>query len=324
MRKLLLSIALLCSLTAWAAHNHEPSYNPSNITINQTHATQEVCPGDKDDLTTTNSGQYYDWYKYNESTGLYEYSSSTGNNTCTDRPIGKYLCAVTKEVTGNDVNLLTGGSFKFDCNAVSMSGNDGVYVENGITYTFKNLNCTPNDNTPAGFTCIAQSSTHVKPGWFQWIQSDPWDDSKILVCDGMASPNFRVWEAKWLNLTENTVYQFSCDVANVDKQFKADNSVPDHGMNSLSSLKFWVQPEGEAPIFLDGFIAPDEIAKWEPRHATFTAPKTGRYTIYIQNDNIYQDGNDFALDNIYFGEPQNGTITKLEAFEVKEKNNKKK
>ena len=319
MRKILFSIALLCSLTAWAAHNHEQHYDPTTSTIAVTHPNQEVCPGDKTDLKTTNQGQFYDWYKYNESTGLYEYSISIGGQTYADRPVGKYLCAITKQITGNDVNLLTGGTFKFDCNAISMSGDDGVYVQDGITYTFKNLNCTPNDNTPAGFTCIAQSSTHVKPGWFKWIQSDPWDDSKILVCDGMASPDFRVWEAKWLNLTENTVYQFSCDVANVDKQFKADNSVPDHGMSSLSSLKFWVQPEGEAPILLDGFIAPDEIAKWEPRHATFTAPKTGRYTIYIQNDNIYQDGNDFALDNIYFGEPQNAIITKLETFEIAEK-----
>ena len=319
MRKILFSIALLCSLTAWAAHNHEQYYDPTTSTIAVTHPNQEVCPGDKTDLKTSNQGQFYDWYKYNESTGLYEYSTSIGGQTYADRPVGKYLCAITKQITGNDVNLLTGGTFKFECNAISTSGNDGVYVQDGITYTFKNLNCTPNDNTPAGFTCIAQSSTHVKPGWFKWIQSDPWDDSKILVCDGMASPDFRVWEAKWLNLTENTVYQFSCDVANVDKQFKADNSVPNHGMSSLSSLKFWVQPEGEAPILLDGFIAPDEIAKWEPRHATFTAPKTGRYTIYIQNDNIYQDGNDFALDNIYFGEPQNAIITKLETFEIAEK-----
>ena len=118
MRKILFSIALLCSLTAWAAHNHEPYYDPTTSTIAVTHPNQEVCPGDKTDLKTTNQGQFYDWYKYNETTRLYEYSTSIGGQTYADRPVGKYLCAITKQITGNDVNLLTGGTFKFECNAI--------------------------------------------------------------------------------------------------------------------------------------------------------------------------------------------------------------
>ena len=114
-KNILLVLALLCNFSAWAAHNHEPSYNPSTITIDKTHDKIEVCPNNKSDLTATNSGNYYDWYKYNSSTNLYTYSTSTGGQTLSNVGKGKYLCAITKETACETQNTLTACNYNLVC-----------------------------------------------------------------------------------------------------------------------------------------------------------------------------------------------------------------
>lgn len=321
---LLLLVSSLLSLgTAQAAHNHAETY-PATSTIDVKHPAVEVCPGEKKDLKTTNTGKYYDWYKFNTTTNQYEYTTSTGAQTNTARPAGKYLCAITKENSGGNVNLLTAGNFNFECHDTQHRNINGDnyfgHTKDGITYLMRELNCNANDNTyPGGFTCIKENANGVKPSWFKEVINRKNDGSKMLVCDGMNSADFKVWIAENVPVQAGVTYEFSCNIANVDIQYKDTDTNGDHGPNSLPRLRFWVEQNGRKTQ-LSQFEAPRTIGEFRQETATYTATSTGKCTIYIQNYTTFDEGNDFAIDDIYFGEPQNSTTTKLESFEIVEIN----
>ena len=321
---LLLLVSSLLSLgTAQGAHNHEPSY-PATATIDITHPAENVCPGEKKDLKTTNTGNHYDWYKFNESTNKYEYSTSTGGQTNAARPVGKYLCAITKENSGGNVNLLTAGNFNFQCHETQHRNINGDnyfgYTKDGITYLMRDLNCYANNDTyPGGFTCIKWNANEVKPRWFEQVRNRTDDGSNMLVCDGMNSSDFRVWIAENIQVQAGVTYEFSCKIANVDNQYNDADTNGDHGPNSLPRLRFWVEQNGKRTQ-LSQFDAPRVTGEFKSETATFKPTSTGKCTIYIQNYTTFDEGNDFAIDDIYFGEPQSSTTTKLESFEIVEDN----
>ena len=310
---------LLCANFAWAGASTDDITNP---TFAKVHPASTICQGSTiSAFTTTNTGgDEYLWYKLNETTGVYEYRISTrGDNSYTPSTAGKYLCKVYKNgSTSSTGNLLSAGTFNFDCgNMTRYDGDDGIYVKDGITYRFKKLICNANDGTyPGGFTCIKDKASNVKPSHFEFVQSDAdptrgYDGTNILVCDGMNSSNFKVWEASGLNITAGVTYQFSCYVANIDKVY-------DTRPNTLPKLSFYIEVNGVKTL-LSSFSAPTTKGRWsDKKFANYTATSTGTCTIYIINQTTEDDGNDFALDDIFFGTTTStsGTET-LESFELK-------
>ena len=275
---LVLVTTLLSLLSVHAAHNHELSYNPSTSTY-------------------------------------------TGDKTLSNVEEGKYLLTITKETSGETVNLLTAGNFNFECHQTQHKNIDGdnyfgYTASNGITYLMRELNCNADDNTyPGGFTCIKDNANNVKASWFKEVTNKNNDGSKMLVCDGMNSSDFKVWIAENIPVQAGMKYEFSCNVANVDNQYNPNDTNGDHGPNSRPRLRFWVEQNGTKTKLAE-FTVEHEIGKFQLQTGeTYTAPTTGYCTIYIQNYTTFDEGNDFAIDDIYFGEPQISTNTKFEYFE---------
>ena len=316
-KNILFWMGLLCASFAWAGASTNDITNPS---FADTHAANTICEDDTHPtFRTTNTGDEYLWYKQNETTGVYKYFGSTrGDNTYTPSTAGKYLCKVyTNGSTSSTGNLLTAGTFNFDCgNMTRYDGDDGIYVKDGITYRFKKLICNANDGTyPGGFTCIKDKASNVKPSHFEFVQSDAdpthgYDGTNILVCDGMNSSNFKVWEATGLNITQGVTYQFSCYVANIDKVY-------DTRPNTLPKLSFYIEVNGVKTL-LSSFSAPTTKGRWsDKKFANYTATSTGTCTIYIINHTTEDDGNDFALDDIFFGTTTStGGSEVYESFEL--------
>jgi gliding motility-associated-like protein len=325
MRKLLLSIAFMCGLTAWAQTPLPQTYATTDFTTDEAHAKIEKCPTDPNpSLTTTKAGNRYTWYKYNETTRLYENPTTSGGQTIPSRSVGKYLCVIEKDVIGADRNLLTAGTFNFECtNTQHRNINNENYWEyrcsDGINYIMKELKCDADDDTyPGGFTCVKGDAFDVKPSWFETVRNRNLDGTNMLVCDGMNSANFKVWIAEGVPVRAGLTYEFSCHVANVDNQYDPNDTNGDHGPKSLPQLQFYVE-QGNTTYPLSDFKAPDEIGIFKPFGSSYTPTADGICNIYIQNFTEFDEGNDFAIDDIYFGEPQNGTEYTFETFEIAEK-----
>ena len=85
-----------------------------------------------------------------------------------------------------------------------------------------------------------------------------------------------------------------------------------------SKLKFVIEnPENSNNTLLE-FTVPEKLGEWQEYTSTFTPTKDLNWChIYIVNYTTVNEGNDFAIDNIYFGTVQNTDAIKiLQTFTV--------
>ena len=234
-----------------------------------------------------------------------EIEDARGNSSFTPNHAGEYKCkAVVSGSSFDTGNLITEGTFDKGCSNYPDHQAIANSLGHNIEYQLMNKTCS---NYPmSNFTTIAKDANDVKEPYFKHITSVSGNNSNILVCDGAQSNGVKVWYARDLQLQPGVTYRFSCYVANIDSAYL------DHGPNSLSNLEFRIEYNGN---WGDGeqlaqFKAPtiahkDDLAKWEFHSTNFTVPSTLTGTvfahIFIWNHNTEQDGNDFALDDIYFG-----------------------
>ena len=325
MKKNLLAIALLYCTSAWALYNHPSTYDPATSTIDKAHASVEICTGDASPtFTTSNKGDYYNWYKYNETTKKYVYTISTSGNSNTFSQPGKYLCDITTEGnTASTGNMLALGGFEFDNTSEykrkNVEFNDPItgktcYLE----YQLDNLNL--NGQANSGEYCTSTNPQLIKPQYFSSITAK--EGNRMLVVDGATNSGaFPVFHVRNLKLKGGQTYEFSCWAANIDAEYYTKN----HGSNSLPQIKFEIEyetrSEGKVKKTLgDGYmVLTDVLGDWgEPYKATFTPSEDldwAHITIY-NTTNTTIAGNDFVIDGIYFGaDRQTGPTTKLETFE---------
>jgi hypothetical protein len=208
--------------------------------------------------------------------------------------------------------LLTYGGFNVDRNQWQGSRfSDSKYDPLtgrtlNIQYEFDNFDqngvCDPGNYT------TATNAKLVKPDYFQYIK--PYEGTHLLVVDGRTnSSEFTFFFVRELQLKQGVTYEFSCQVANIDSLYFAKN----HGTNSLPNLRFqiktqdtngqWVplRPENSTN---EGYLRVSEnLGVWEEFKATYTAASNTWAEIRIQNTTNMNvvDGNDFAIDAIYFG-----------------------
>ena len=258
------------------------------------------CYGQSQTMTSSKTGKSYQWYKDGVKINGATNQTYTASNLTAS---AKYTCEVTpNENTIDTGNLITEGTFDKDCNNYP----DRQKVTNGmgqnIEYQMMNKACS---NYPmSNFTTIAKDANDVKEPYFKHIKSVSGNNSNILVCDGAQSQGVKVWAARELKLKAGETYRFSCYVANIDSAYLT------HGSSSLPNLEFRIEYDGcwDVGQLLSAFKAPeikhkDDPAKWEFHSSTFTVPFNYDITahIFIKNHNLLADGNDFAIDDIYFG-----------------------
>lgn len=266
-----------------------------------------ICEGTSFPTFTASAGSSYQWYRNNV------IINGATNQSYTPTEAGEYKCVVG--TSGSPVstgNLLTYGGFNVDRNQWKGSRfSDSKYDPLtgrtlNIQYEFDNFDqngvCDPGNYT------TATNAKLVKPNYFQYIK--PYEGTHLLVVDGRTnSSEFTFFFVRELQLKQGVTYEFSCQVANIDSLYFAKN----HGTNSLPNLRFqiktqdtngqWVplRPENSTN---EGYLRVSEnLGVWEEFKATYTAASNTWAEIRIQNTTNMNvvDGNDFAIDAIYFG-----------------------
>ena len=253
-------------------------------------ATQNItkCYGQSVTLKATQTGNSYQWYK--DGTAISGETQNEYKVTNLEKS-AVYTCEVTTNGTStNTGNLITLGSFEFPANNPKSSEQNSL----GHWISYEYLNFDRNGvNINIGACTTAKNANDVKTAHFSNLP--PHSGSYLLVCDGASDPNARVWSARNLKLQGGVEYQFSCWAANIDVAYAS------HGANSLPKLKFVIENSTGTHTLLQ-FTAPTTLGKWEEYKATYTPPQDLDWChIYIVNYTTEPAGNDFALDDVYFG-----------------------
>lgn len=170
---------------------------------------------------------------------------------------------VTTQVVGP--NLVTNPDFS--------SGNKGFTSE----YNYANPNNT-------------EGQYFVGPSSFAWNQNmaDCHDHTSgtgnMLVVNGASTPGVKVW-SQTVAVNPNTNYDFSVWISTLH----IDNPAKLHF--AINNVELG-----------NDIIAGSSTCEWKPFFSTWNSGDSSTATISIVNNNTIVQGNDFALDDIFFGE----------------------
>ncbi len=256
-----------------------------------THPTQTICKGSSATLSTTTKGDKYEW---SPSTGL----SATDKQSVTAKPTQEitYTCKVTQKGGSYDTgNLISIGGFEFMPSFDRMNSEAKNKMGDMIKYEYPSFQTSGaisyGESTTTMNTSTMPSHSH------QFYELTPHSGSYFLVCDGGQKRDVIIWSATGIKLQKGVTYQFSCWAANVFIHQKKGEQ------KTCSNIKFMIKKGSGATETLATITTSSTPGVWnEYTNAKFTADNDySNCTIYIVNDNLEPDGNDFALDDIYFG-----------------------
>lgn len=255
-----------------------------------THPAKTICEGEETTLTAETSGDSYLW-----NTG-----QTTSSIDVTPATSATYTCTITKEGGSNDTgNLISLGGFEFAPGQYDSYQSAQNSIGATVEYQYLNFDKSGKDIN-IGAVTTAGNANDVKDPYF--VPLAPHSGNYMLVCDGGNSESARVWQARNLvngnhPLQAGVEYEFSCWVANIDAEYA------DHGSSSLAKLRFMIEYDGSGgALELSSFTAPQQLGVWQQEKATFTPTNNSSWcNIWILNYTTVDAGNDFALDDIYFG-----------------------
>ena len=255
-----------------------------------THPAKTICEGEETTLTAETSGDSYLW-----NTG-----QTTSSIDVTPATSATYTCTITKEGGSNDTgNLISLGGFEFAPGQYDSYQSAQNSIGATVEYQYLNFDKSGKDIN-IGAVTTAGNANKVKDPYF--VPLTPHSGNYMLVCDGGNSESARVWQARNLvngnhPLQAGVEYEFSCWVANIDAEYA------DHGSSSLAKLRFMIEYDGSGgALELSSFTAPQQLGVWQQEKATFTPTNNSSWcNIWILNYTTVDAGNDFALDDIYFG-----------------------
>ncbi len=257
--------------------------------------TYTRCSGTAIQLSATvKTGATYKWFANNVEIPNATSSTYTPSPTATTT----YRAEVTTAGTSNTVNLIPNGGFE--------SGNitsETNALGHNLQYQYLNMRGI-NQTIGINESAIVGNAQTGNPTWF--VTLPPNTGSRLFICDGGTDANARIWQTRELRLDAGTKYEFSCWIANIHK----DSENP-------SALRFVVE-NGSGTHTLLNFTAPTLNSEgWVQKTGTFTPTVSGWAHIWIQNNTITGNGNDFALDDIYFGvERTTAPVTTYDNFTV--------
>lgn len=294
-----------------------------------------ICEGQSHTFRASNtSANDYFWYEIvngieNEIVG------ARGQASYTPSLSGEFKC---KTVTnGPDIstgNLIKSGGFNFEPDAKPADGGGIRFNENvydpilGYSYSivYQMYQFDRNGNCDSGYYTTTSNPKNIKPQYFS--DTTPKEGSHMLAVDGKTSTDaFTILEIRELKLKEGQEYEFSCWVANIDAEYHTMN----HGEGSLAKLRFLVEYNGSGgfkPLIPDegdreGFLTVSTVlGKWTQFKATFTAPTNLHNNNYchikIENTTKTETvaGNDFAIDDLYFGANRQDVSETTENFKL--------
>ncbi len=244
--------------------------------------TLEVCIGEQTTLTASATGESYSylWSPGGETTPSITVAVDAEGKTT-------YTCTVTRGNTTNRGNLLTAGGFEFPpSNPVRSAVN-----ELGQTILYDYSDFQTDGKCDYGQTTTSKNPNNIKPDYFSNLS--PTEGEWMLVCDG-GRDTITVWSASGLKLNAGDTYDFSCTVANIDKNYAA----PKHKRPELSFvIKNLSGMESDTIL---KFMAPQQDGKWESKRALYTPKNDMTCKISIANYVGGEEGNDFAIDSIHF------------------------
>lgn len=277
----------------------------SLLSIGTTQAADPITKCYDEDATMTASpGDSHQWYK----DGVKINGATNQSYTAVDlKASATYTCEVTTNGTSSNTgNLITLGGFEFPAKKPTLREENKL--GDLIDYQYLNFD-DKGVNIGIGACTTAKNANNVKTAYFSDLK--PHSGDYLLVCDGASDPDARVWSARNLKLKGGVEYQFSCWAANIDKEYAK------HGANSLPKLKFVIENETGKHTLLE-FTASTTLGEWNEYKATYTPSKDLNWChIYIVNYTTEPAGNDFALDDVYFGTVINSAgYTKTETFNV--------
>lgn len=290
------------------------------LSLGATQATEEItlCKGDAVMLNTHSYGDSYQWYKDdNKIPG--EISRMYIEEDVTNDAI--YTCEIVYKTQETSANLVNLGNFEFENSVQNRRTSQEIYdnireERYMIEYQFDQLN--PNDEAHPGEYCTSTNPNNIQPQYFTSISAR--EGERMLVVNGTNSgSDLRIFEVRNLKLKGGVTYQFSCWAANIDKEYYSQN----HGIASLPKIKFEIEADGYGIQTLGGgyITISDQLSMWKEYKVSFTPAHDCNWAhIRITNTSKSDySGNDFVIDNVYFGAENTTTLVEVERFEVKTK-----
>lgn len=272
---------------------------PSAIYAQTIEGDTTICSGSSSSITlkaTEKTGATYKWFAnnveiLNETESTLTVSPPTSTTT--------YHAKVTTAGNSSTASLIPNGDFE--------SGNiknETNALGHKLEYQYLNMQGV-NSTIGINESAIVGNAQTGNPTWF--VKLTPNNNSNLMfICDGGNSPDTRIWSARNLKLVGGKTYEFSCYVANIHK-------------NSLNpaGLQFIIETPAGTQTLLS-FTAPTSNGKWEFHKITYTPPVDSPWAhIFINNNETAPDGNDFAIDDIYFGlEQTTDPVTTTDTFTV--------
>lgn len=135
---------------------------------------------------------------------------------------------------------------------------------------------------PEGYYAVGSNPTYFQVGFFGHDHTT--GTGNFMVVNGASAANISVW-CESINVKPHTNYIFSTWLSNMV-------------VGTPAQLQFSINgvPWGNV------FTAPDNQYDWKEFNATWNSGANTTATICIVNQNITPFGNDFGLDDIFFGE----------------------
>lgn len=306
-----------------------------------------ICSGSPITLTAT-KGDSYLW-----SPG----GATTSSVTVSPAETTKYTCVVTTNgTTINTGNLILGGDFEVTI-PTGFSMGSQLKLTGSITDPITNITSnlyTQMNNFGSGMTSetagilnIGGAMTTTDP---YLLKDDPSNTTWASTCGGSYFINLKdhtkndgtgkmlavdgssggeIWRSGNMFIKPGKTYQFSCWVANIDAQFGTSEShidpitgktiITSHDINTLAELTFKIET-GKGTSTFPTFTVSQTVGEWTEYTGTYTVPGTGTDTwcnISLTNSTDDADGNDFAIDDIYFGlEQTTADVTTQDNFTV--------
>ena len=226
-----------------------------------------ICVGDCVNLTAT-GGDTYSWFPTN---GLSD--ANVGNPTACPTVTTTYVVTVTSNLQGGGQNLITNGDFE--------QGNTGFTTD----YNLFVPNPPPPPNITWGEYVITDDLADIQISW-SGLGDHTSGTGYFMVADGATTLGQSFW-CQTVSVQPNTWYDFSAWFATV---FVNPNS-------QVATLRFTVNG---VPIGTDQ-DAPWPNNQWELFSSSWFSGASTTADICIEDVQTVGSGNDFAVDDIFFG-----------------------
>lgn len=280
-------------------------------------ATQNItkCYGQSVTLKATQTGNSYQWYK--DGTAISGETQNEYKVTNLEKS-AKYECKITTNGGSRTTNFLKStngkdyGDFEFPASQATSwdqykeSFEVDDQIRNEKYYARIELKKFMQDGVcDAGESTTTKNPNLIKPAWFN--STSAYQNNYMLAVDGPQANAgaFEFFEVYDLKLKAGQEYEFSCYIVNIDAKYTQAG-------RSLPQLQFKLVQGGNVLHSGNLFTIKPDLNKWDKYYVTYTPSQDIEYVkLIISNQTQGQDGNDFAIDAVYFGAKQNTASTSV-------------